>query len=221
MVEIVREIPWGELEQMVRKVPLKTKKPDGSPIYVYEKANIELRTVLPDELAASSFYLVEKNLEFQRALRAAMSEKGYDTLRLDRGLVIKNALNEVWTLMPPVVEVMHEDITHRNRRGDIDYTGKPTKATVHIVNDGMHRVWFAREIGKPITVVHISGIPEEHPYYALPNSWDDVRIFTDVPKTKTEKKFYRRNDCYALYRDFDVLGCGKPRNTGSGEVVKS
>jgi hypothetical protein len=220
MVEILREIPWSELEQMVRKVPLKMERPDKSKIFVYDKATIELRTVMPEELAASSFYLVQKSADFQRALHDELKKVGYDTLHLKGGLEIRNSQGEIWRLIPPVVEVMHEDVQHVNSRGDIDYSGKQAKVAVHIVNDGMHRVALARDLGSSVNVIHVSGIPEEFPYYALPNGWDQVRTFTDVPKTKAEKKFYRRNDCYALYRDFDVLGCGKPRNTGSGEVVK-
>lgn len=220
MVQVIREIPWSELEQMVRKVPLKMMNPDGSQIFVYEKAHIELRTVMPEELCASGFYLVEKNLVFQRILQEALSKQGYDTLHLRGGLEIENGVGEIWRLIPPVVEVMHEDIQHVNARGDIDYSGKPTRAAAHIINDGMHRVAIARERQTSVNVIHVSGIPEEYPYYALPNSWSEVKIFTDVPKTKAEKKFYRRIDCYALYRDFDVLGCGKPRNTGQGEQVK-
>ena len=220
MVEIIREIPWGELEQMVRKVPLKMEKPDKSKVFVYENAHIELRTVMPEELAASSFYLVQKSADFQRSLHDSLLKAGYDTLHLRGGLEIKNDQGELWRLIPPVVEVMHEDVAHVNTRGDIDYAGKPAKVAVHIVNDGMHRVALARERRTSVSIIHVSGIPAEFPYYALPNGWDQVRTFTDVPKTKPEKKLYRRNDCYALYRDFDVLGCGKPRNTGAGEVVK-
>lgn len=220
MVEIIREIPWSELEQMVRKVPLKMERPDKSKIFVYENANIELRTVNPEELAASSFYLVQKSTDFQRSLHDQLLKVGYDTLHLKGGLEIKNDVGEIWRLIPPVVEVMHEDVSHMNTRGDIDYAGKPAKVAVHIVNDGMHRAALARDIHSSVNVIHVSGIPAEYPYYALPNGWDQVQTFTDVPKTKEEKKFYRRKDCYALYRDFDVLGCGKPRNTGTGEVVK-
>jgi hypothetical protein len=90
---------------------------------------------------------------------------------------------------------------------------------VACINDGLHRVDLAREIKKNVVVAHISGIPEKHPFYALPNGWDEVKVFDDTPKTMAEKKMYRCNDSYALYRDFDVLGCGKPRNTGTGAKV--
>jgi hypothetical protein len=127
MVEIIREIPWSELEQMVRRVPLKMERPDKSKIFVYENANIELRTVNPEELAASSFYLVKKSADFQRSLYDQLLKVGYDTLHLNGGLEIKNDQGEIWRLIPPVVEVMHEDVAHMNTRGDIDYAGKPAR----------------------------------------------------------------------------------------------
>src|SRR5574341_1698474 len=101
MVEIIREIPWSELETMVRGVPLKMEKPDKSKIFVYEHANIELRTVNPEELAASSFYLIKKSADFHRSLPEQLLKVGYDTLHLKGGLEIKNAQGEVWRLIPP------------------------------------------------------------------------------------------------------------------------
>jgi len=217
---IGRAIPWTELETLIRAVPLKAKDPQGQPIHPYANARISLREVTPEELNASSFYLIERNIAFQRELHKHLFALGYDTLHLTGALELHTPTNELWRLLPPVVEVMHEEITHRNTRGDIDYLALPTSITLPIVNDGMHRVWLARELGQTINVIHISGIPTEHPYYALPNSWDQVKIFTDTPKTMAGKKYYRRQKSYDLYRDFDVLGCGKPRNTGTGDIAK-
>jgi hypothetical protein len=58
------------------------------------------------------------------------------------------------------------------------------------------------------------------PIGALPNSWEKIRIYTDVPKTKGEKKLYRTTDAYKFYRDFDSVGMGRRRLTGQGEVVQ-
>ena len=48
-------------------------------------------------------------------------------------------------------------------------------------------------------------------FYAHPNEWNKVKIFDDTPKTKRGKKLYSREDNYALYRNFGILGCGEPR----------
>ncbi|MBI4146292.1 hypothetical protein HY489_03065 [Candidatus Woesearchaeota archaeon] len=217
-MQIVREIPWSELECMVRGVPLKARDSQGNQVFPYQNARIQLREVCPEELCASSFYLIERNLEFQRRLRAELQAAGYDSLHLQGGLELVNGAGEVWRLIPPVVEVMHEEIVHLNPSGNIDYRQRPTVVAVHIVNDGMHRVALAREVRETVNVIHISSIPRDRPYYALPNGWNDVKVFTDTPQTMGEKKLYRVERPYDLYRDFGVLGCGAPRNTGQGEV---
>lgn len=220
MVEVVREISWSELEEMLRTVPMKAPDAQGNTIFPYQTAPIELRRVDAEELNPTTFYLIKSHLEFQKQLREALLAKGYDTLQLKGGLEIVNDAGEQWRIIPPVVEVMHERIVHRNERGDISYDDKKTDVTVHIINDGAHRVYLARSLGIKPNVVHVTGISAETPFYALPNGWDDVKLFDATPKTMEEKKFYRRKDSYALYRDFSVLSVGAPRNTGDGTQVK-
>ena len=220
MVEIVREIPWSELETMLRTVPLKASDAQGNQVFPYKSSPIELRCVSTGEISPTTFYLIKKHLEFQERLREELLTKGYDTLQLKGGLEIVNQTGEQWRIIPPVVEVMHERVVHLNHRGDISYDGKPTEVAVHIINDGAHRVFLARSLGIKPNVVHVTGISAETPFYALPNSWDDVKLFDATPKTMEEKKFYRRKENYALYRDFGVLGIGTPRNTGDGTKVK-
>ena len=217
VTDIIRFQPWTELEPAVRAVPLLKLDRTQQLIHPYRDARIHLREVHPDELSPTSFYVIQRNLDFQKRLHAELLTKGHDTLHLEGLLEIRNDQGEIWGLMPPVVEVMHEHITHLNAHGDIDYQHKPTTVAVHIINDGLHRVLLARELNRTITVIHVTGA--KPPFYALPNGWDQVQTFTDTPHSKEEKKFYRRNDCYALSRDFGVLGCGKPRNTGSGKPV--
>jgi hypothetical protein len=81
-----------------------------------------------------------------------------------------------------------------------------------LVNDGLHRVWLARELGLPVRVIAVRGAPPEHPYYAYPASWSAVRLVDEVPTDKNLRKRHRRADYYALYRDFGPLGVGKPRH---------
>lgn len=212
----MNRIVFKDLEDRIRKVPLlNARNSNGSSIFVYENADIELRNVSPDELNPTTFYLLRKNLEFQRNLRMYMlSEYGIDTLKLDCALELENFdSGEEWTLMPPVVEVSEESVM-LNPENDLKYD-LIIKVKIPLINDGAHRIYLSRELGERINVIHINDILKEHPLYAYPNPWDMVNIVDTVPKIPGEKKFYRVSNPYNLYRDFGVLGCGAPRKLGT------
>lgn len=215
-IQVVNRLSFEELEERVRSVPLlKACNPDGSKIFVYQQADIRLRKVSTDELNPTTFYVVKKNLEFQRDLRVyLLAEHGVDTLALDGALELENRdTNEQWTLIPPVVEVSEEDVFFDNTRGDLRYD-QSVRVKVPIINDGAHRAYLARKICQPLNVLSISNIPPEHPFYAYPNPWHMVNVVDAVPKSMADKKLYRRSNSYDLYRDFGVLGCGAPRKVG-------
>jgi len=69
--------------------------------------------------------------------------------------------------------------------------------------------------------IYIVGALESHPFYAHPNEWERIKIVEEVPKDKKDKKFYSRPDCYALYRNFGVLGCGAPEAQASKPKMES
>lgn len=78
---------------------------------------------------------------------------------------------------------------------------------VSLVNDGMHRVYAARKLGRKINVVLVKNIPREYPYYAyaLPGGWAQVE---EIPELTDgyKKKEYRNPDNYkALFRDFNAV----------------
>ncbi len=160
--------------------------------------------------------MLKDNLNFQRELRKYLIEVyGIDSLGFDGAYEIRNdEKSEVWTLMPPVVEVAKSDVKFNPTEGEIAYDGI-FQINVPVTNDGAHRMYHARELNSKINVILVSNASEEHPFYAHPNQWKLVKVVDKVPPTKQEKKLYRREDCYALYRNFDVLGCGKPRGTSS------
>ncbi|MBX4212440.1 hypothetical protein KW787_03240 [Candidatus Pacearchaeota archaeon] len=214
-IELIRKIPFEELERMVRKVPLKQKNPDGSSIFVYENAHISLKKLISDQVNPPTFYLLQKNLDFQHQLHDYMKDKhNIDTLNLEGALEIRNNdTNQEWTLTPPIIEVVPKTVKYVPREGELIYDAE-VKVQIPLINDGAHRVALARNLGESFTGLYISGAPEKFPYYAHPNSWDRVKIVEEVPKTKEEKKLYTRENCYALYRDFGVIGCGEPRNLG-------
>ncbi|MBN1792292.1 hypothetical protein JW826_01260 [Candidatus Woesearchaeota archaeon] len=212
--QLLKSIPLDELVTSVRRVPLVQKAPDGSDILVYKDANISLHSLKPEEVNPTTFYLIKRGLQLQRDLRTyLMGEHGIDSLNLDGALEISNSEGEIWTLTPPIIELAHREVAFIPGQGEIRY-GSTFGVEIPIINDGAHRVQVARERGTKFTGLVISGIPREHPFYAHPNSWDLVRVVDETPKTKAEKKLYLREDCYALYRDFGVLGCGKPRHLG-------
>ena len=214
--EILKEIEFSELEGLVRKVPLMKQNDGDEDILVYRDANISFRELNVEEVNPTTFYIVRDNLDFQRGLRAElMHQYGIDPLHLTKAYEIRNEAGEVWTLMPPVIEVAHRNVNYVPGAQELEYTDT-FGIKIPIINDGAHRVYLAKEEGETFTGVYISGIPEEHPFYAHPNEWSRVKVVDSVPKTKEEKKLYSRDNCYQLYRDFGILGCGEPRGIGNG-----
>ena len=210
-VKVIGKINFEDLVERVRKVPLMKSDKEGNPIHVYKKADISLRTLHPEEVNPTTFYLLKKSLDFQRELRKQlMSEYGVDTLNLDCALELKNEKGEIWTLTPPIIEVISRKVIYHPSDGEIKHTGAYS-IKIPVINDGAHRIYLAREEGISFKGLFISNVAESHPFYAHPNEWNKVKIFDDTPKTKREKKLYSREDNYALYRNFGILGCGEPR----------
>ena len=216
---IRRHIPLQLLLEEIKRVPLKNLV-DGKKIYPYEKAKIGLREFSPEELNPGSRYVLQSQLEIQRELRSTLlQDHGLDSLALHGGYELETSQG-LLTLLPPIVEVSEETVCYEDTRGDIPYS-HPVKAKINIIVDGLHRAYLSRLREQPLQVIHIFGIPDEYPFYALANQWDEIRILQRVPATMPEKKNYRRSDSYALYRDFDVLGCGKPRGVSTPETMEN
>lgn len=209
-IEIIREIGFEELVKKIRRVPLMDKREDGSNIYVYDNANISLKEFNVEEVNPTSFYVLNENMRFQRGLRKELLGKGIDTLHLDRAYELRNEKSEIWTLMPPIIEVTQRDVNYVHQKGELKYEDI-VRLNIPIINDGLHRITLAEELSKTFNSIYISGASKEYPFYAHPNDWSRVKRVDKVPSVKTEKKFYSRENCYGLYRDFGVLGCGAPR----------
>lgn len=216
LVTIVREVPFSELEQMLRRVPLVSHK--GR--FPYKDARIDIRDVWHGEVNPIAFYITQNQLDFQRALHDELKREGHDTLQLKVGLELMNQKGERWLLTPPVTETDHDVVIFRNALGDINYSERPTRVKLPILVDGLHRFWIAREQQKPVMSFSISGVAEDMPVGALPNAWEEIKVYTDIPKTTQEKKLYRTQEAYTFYRDFDSVGMGKRRLTGEGEIIR-
>jgi len=220
-ITIVQYISPQRLEEMCRKVTLKEKKDAaGNPICVYEKARILLREMHPEELNPGSKYVLHEGLGRQRELRKALlRDHGVDVLNLNGGYVLlDNETGKRHTLIPPVVEVTEESMKFHDTRGDIQYADS-TVVKMNVIVDGLHRLYHGRDLDKLCKVLHVSDLSRAHPFYAVPNRWDEVRVLSETPP-KDQKKNFRFENPYPWYRDFGVFGVGDPRQSAAKEEKK-
>ena len=159
----------------------------------YADAALELvPAVDTDDLAPAQRYVLKDGVATILALRdALLRDRGADLFALDGGgwLRTAEAPDEPIPVIPPIAEESHE----------------PDGRTVHVINDGIHRVYAARSIGRPIATVLIRGVPVEYPYYAyaLPGGWSEVAELDEL-RPGFQKKEYRDPRNYkALFREFN------------------
>ncbi len=170
-------IARGALLDALRRTRLR----DGQPVYAH--ARIELTPAAsPDALAPAQRYVLREGVERVLALREALLPHGVDVFALDGGVRVDGA-----PVVPPVVE---EDAS-----GAL------------LIADGMHRVFAARALGLPITVVTVGDLPPEFPYYAYPlqDGWDGVTVRDSVPPEREKKRHRLAHDHRSLYRDYDAV----------------
>ena len=185
----VERFPVDELLSRIRETRLVGF--DGT--QPYRDASVDLlRPVDTSELCPAQNYVLLPGVRTVLALREALAEHGVDVFDLDGGVFVRTAANpdERIPVIPPVVEESRE----------------PDGRTVLLINDGMHRVFAARSLGRPISVVLVRGVPAEYPYYAFPRrtGWEGIEIFETLPAV-FEKKTYRQPTGYkALFRDFNA-----------------
>jgi hypothetical protein len=162
----------------------------------YAEASLDIALVDPATLAPAQRYVLRAGVEKVLELREALLPHGTDVFDLDGALRVEIG-DEVIPVLPPIVEESHE----------------PDGRTVLLVNDGIHRVFAARSLGMPISVVVARGVAAEYPYYALAleNGWSGVTELDELPDG-FQKKEYRRPEGYkALFRDFNALFPGVQR----------
>jgi hypothetical protein len=137
---------------------------------VYENALLELvPAVSAEALAPAQRYVLTGGVEKILSLRDALLPHGVDMFALDGGAYVElsDAPGERVPVIPPVVEESRE----------------PDGRTVLIINDGIHRVYAARSVGLPVSVVVARGVPPEYPYYALAlrDGWSGVQELVELP----------------------------------------
>jgi hypothetical protein len=191
-LRILSAEPFGRDELLARLEQTRLRGFDNA--HVYEKATLELAPAVDtDELAPAQRYVLKPGVETVLELRAALLERGIDVFALDGGAYVRtaDAPDETIPVIPPIVEESLE----------------PDGRTVFVINDGIHRVYAARSLGLPITVVRVTGVPREYPYYAfaLPGGWSQVDAIDEL-QSGFQKKEYRLPDNYkALFRQFNEV----------------
>jgi hypothetical protein len=188
--EILSVEPFGRPELL--RALQRTRLRGGESLY--EDATLELRPATdPGELAPAQRYVLGPGIQTILALRDALLADGVDIFALDGGIWVTTSEHpdERIPVIPPVVEESRE----RDGR------------TVLVIADGIHRVYAARSIGSPISVVTVHGVPGEHPYYAyaLDDGWAGVQVLEELPDG-FQKKEYRRPDNYkSLFRNYNAV----------------
>lgn len=174
----------GELISKLEQVTLR-----GSGVQPYLNARIDLITLMPEELSPCQRYVLMPELKKVETLRwDILQESGHlDILRLD-GYLKCHYEDKTIDVVPPVCE---EFIT-------ADY-----KLRIK-VNDGMHRVYLAYQMGVPVTIAYIRGIHQGYPYYShiVPGGWPAVEIIDSLSETYV-KKFHVAREYKRLFRSFN------------------
>lgn len=197
-----------DLIERMKNVPLK-KQPD---IKVYENTFITLENIHCNNIFPTQNYIWLKELYKVQELRWGLLEYGVDIFNLN-GFVTytvnyKDDFSEfdmIYDMYPPVVEESFE------KDGNM----------IMLINDGMHRLWLARQEHIIPQVVYVRGIPKEYPYYAFPrvNKWNGIDILEENPDAKIYiKKYHRIKNNKSLYRNFQAVfsNVGGPR----GDLIK-
>jgi hypothetical protein len=178
----------------------------------YENASLELADALAaKELVPAQRYVLRAGVQKILQLRGTLLGHGVDIFALEGGAYVRtsDAPNERVPVIPPVVEESHE----------------PDGRTVLIINDGIHRVYAARSLGLPISVVIARGVPSAYPYYALalPGGWADVAELDELPDG-FQKKAYREPERYKdLFREFNEVfpGVQKERKQSNPDHLRA
>ncbi len=211
-LEIIRVHPWEELEGILRQVRLK-----GDPTLLpYVTARIESQFLNVEDVHPLSLYALSDQIDLTRKLRELFLARYASDLLYLSGIVEFEIDGENHLISPPLVE-----------KSKID-DGK------NLLVDGIHRHLLAREVGFPgVRSIVISETPDHFPLVPLPLEWDDVEIFSSVPK-ETAKRHFRfserdsfpdispfsdvkvndDNYLYFFYRDLSRLGSSGIRKAG-------
>jgi len=182
-------IPEAELLERLKKTRLQGF---GRPC-VYEHSELSIvEAVAPRELAPAQRFVLGSGVRAIADLAGEFQIRGMDIFELRGGILFTTEdSGERIPFIPPVIEESLE----------------PDGRQVWLINDGIHRVYAAMKMGRRLNVILARGVPKEYPYYAyaLPNGWDDVQEFEELPDGFQKKTYRDPNGYKALFRDFNEV----------------
>jgi len=160
---------------------------------IYEHAQITLQEqVAPGLLIPAQRYVLQAHLQIIENLYAALLSQGLDIFALTGGVWFWYEGGEApLPLTPPIIEESYEADGRK----------------IWLISDGMHRVYTARKLGKPINVILVQDVP--YPYYAfpLPQAWAEVVELQEIPAA-FPKKVYRESNYKDLFRNYNEIFSG-------------
>jgi hypothetical protein len=181
-------IPEGELLDRLKQTRLR----GFGQAEVYRDASLAIERLATAALTPAQRYVLREGVETILEIASAFEERGIDVFGLRGALLFwTEAGADPIPFLPPVIEESRE----------------PGGSTVLLINDGIHRVYAARKLGRPINVVLARNVPAEYPYYAyaLPGGWSEVEELAELTEGY-QKKAYRNPENYkALFRDFNAV----------------
>ncbi|HUZ26305.1 MAG TPA: hypothetical protein VMV07_21330 [Streptosporangiaceae bacterium] len=160
----------------------------------YLDASLEVVHALDaDTLAPAQNYVLTPGVAKVLDLRDALLPEGVDIFALNGGVYVTTSDDpgERIPVLPPIVEESRE----------------PDGRTVLLINDGMHRIFAARSLGLPISIVVARSVPAEYPYYAfaLDGGWSRVTPLAELPDGYQKKEYRQPANYKSLFREFNDL----------------
>lgn len=177
---------------------------------IYAESRITLETVNADSLIPAQRYVLDENIRRIHSLREYFCARGIDIFKLGGGIRFWYRDDEEQLergpvpLIPPVIEESEED------RGN----------TVLLINDGMHRIYAAREVGEDIAVIVVRNVSRDYPYYAYPLSegWQEVQRIPEIPDGFVKKTYRDPANYKSLFRNFNEILPGVQEERKQGVV---
>lgn len=197
-MRIIKHKLLSETELLRRLKEVRLKGFDQFP--VYQNATLEIVEQIDTELLTPpQRYVLIDNIKTILDLTRGFAERGIDIFSLRGALLFwlegSNPDNDLpIPFLPPVVEESWEQ------------DGR----MVSLINDGMHRVYAARKLGRKINIVLAKNVPREYPYYAfaLSGGWTQVEEIPELSDGYKKKEYRNPNNYKALFRDFNAVFAG-------------
>ncbi len=183
-------------EQMLLAGFKKTRLKGYGQLNIYANSTLEIQEGIdPNTLIPAQRYVLESDYDTIKMLHTTFEQQSIDIFALKGGI-------HFWTsdageeegpipLTPPIIEESLE----------------ADGSKVWLINDGMHRVYTARKLGKKINIILVRNVPVEYPYYAYPlkNGWADVIELPEIPDTFVKKEYRDKENYKALFRNFNEV----------------